>query len=65
MQVPRQLDVGSLSGHRSGAAGDRDVSSGYIHAGADYVPAVDRVAQRDVVQCAIGSDIAHGCEAGL
>ncbi len=44
------------------ALGDRKIGTGNPHARSRHVAAVDRVAQRDVGQAAIGADVAHARE---
>ncbi len=65
VKIPGQLDVGSLSGHGAGAAGDRNVGAGDEHARAGYVASGDGVAQGHIVKGAIGTDVAHRGETGV
>jgi len=45
---------------RAGAAGDGDVRAGDVHARPGDVAAIDRVAQRDIVERAVRAEVAHG-----
>src|SRR5882762_1171405 len=65
VQIPGQLNVGSLAGHRSRAARNRDVSPRDVHTWARHISASDGVAQGYVVQRTIGTHITNGCEARL
>ena len=62
--VPRQLHIGRDAGHAACATGDRDVGAGNIHAWTEDVAAGNCVAQGDVVERAVGAEIANGREAG-
>ena len=59
VQVPGKLYVGGLAGHGSSAPGNRDVRARDVHSRAGHVAAYDGIAQSDIVQRAVGADIAH------
>src|SRR5208282_2534857 len=65
MQIPGQRNVGSQARSRASAAGNGHISAGDEHARADYVAAVDGVAQGDIDQGTVWSHITHGSETGL
>ena len=65
MQIPRQSDIGRLAGHSSGAARNGDVGPRHIHAWTDDISFGDCVAQRDIVQCPVGSHIPNSREPGV
>src|SRR5579872_254070 len=62
VEVPRERDVRRQAGGRAGPAGDGDVSARHEHAWANDVTAVDGVAQSDVGEGTIDSDVANGGE---
>ena len=59
VHVPRQRDVGSEAGIGAGAAGNCDVSAGDVHAWTDDIAAIDRIAQSNISESAVGAYIAH------
>jgi hypothetical protein len=59
VEVPRQLDVRRLAGHRPGSAGNRDVRTRNKHARPDDVAFVDGIAQRNVIQRSIDANVPH------
>src|SRR5271157_3824437 len=65
MQIPGQCNVGSEAGSGAGASRDGDIGAGYEHAGTGDVTAIDGVAQGNVDQGTVWSDIAHCGETGF
>ena len=67
LQVPGQLDIRGEARHCAGALGYRDVGARDIHARPDDDALRNGVAHGDVIESAVGADVAHRgepCEQG-
>src|SRR5262249_23880817 len=65
VQIPWEWNVRGETCQSTGSASDGHVRPGDIHARANDVAAIDRIAQSNVAQSAISPHVAHGGEAGF
>ncbi len=64
LQIPRQLDIRSQTGHRSGAFADGDVGARHVHARAHDDSSRNGIAHGHIVQGPVHAHIAHRGEPG-
>src|SRR5438132_8483402 len=59
VKIPGKLNIGSVTRHGAGAAGDRDISASNVHPWALDIAFGDRITQRDNVKRPIYANVAH------